>query len=85
MIWYYYTRFFAKIKAGFNKAMDECRDFMSPDSRRRAPKSGAYPLCIRMRAIGNRLLVFAEKNRHILLLHHIFCVAQIAVSIRIKG
>ncbi len=48
-------------------------------------KSGAYPLCIRMRAIGNRLLVFAEKNRHILLLHHIFCVAQIAVSIRIKG
>lgn len=39
MIWYYYTRFFAKIKAGFNKAMDECRDFMSPDSQRKAQKA----------------------------------------------
>jgi len=43
VIWYYYTRFFAKIKAGFNKAMDECKDFMSPDSQRKAQKSGARP------------------------------------------
>lgn len=39
MIWYYYTRFLAKIKAGFNKAMDECRDFMSSDSRMKAQKA----------------------------------------------